>query len=191
MFLYCFCIDCYLPRAKLKTPRDLISTRSFSFLLFSVKENRTESSSLKYRLNLTKHLISSNFTHVWLVFSFYHKLSERPATLARQDKQKATCCRQSKDRPSTPRSCPARHTAHMASYISIQFYQSLLSFSRQVASLCQVAFRGVLVIQSFFFFLILTTDFPNDLTTSILEKEVETVAKEEKTYVEENSGSDV
>lgn len=79
----------------------------------------------------------------------------------------------------------------MASYISIQFYQSLLSFSRQVASLCQVAFRGVLVIQSFFFFLILTTDFPNDLTTSILEKEVETVAKEEKTYVEENSGSDV
>ena len=81
--------------------------------------------------------------------------------------------------------------SHMASYISIQFYQSLLSFSRQVASLCQVAFRGVLVIQSFFFFLILTTDFPNDLTTSISEKEVETVAKEEKTYVEENSGSDV
>ena len=72
MFFYCFCIDCYLPRAKLKTPRDLISTRSFSFLLFSVKEKRTESSSLKYRLNLTKHLISSNFTHFWLVFILRH-----------------------------------------------------------------------------------------------------------------------
>ena len=46
-----------------------------------------------------------------------------------------------------------------------------------------------MVIRSFFYLFKNTTDFPNDLRTSISEKEVETVAKAEKTYVEENSGT--